>query len=62
MSVIRSVLLISLYNTFTTVQLNLVDAIASEEKAQIMSLFGEMESDVDRALEHIQHSLDQGSA
>ena len=62
MSVIRSVLLISLYNTFTTVQLNLVDAIASEEKAQVMSLFGEMESDVDRALEHIQHSLDQGSA
>ena len=62
MSVIRSVLLMNLYNTFTTVQLNLVDAIASEEKAQIMSLFGEMESDVDRALEHIQHSLDQGSA
>ena len=61
MSVIRSVLLMNLYNTFTTVQLNLVDAIASEEKAQIMSLFGEMESDVDRALEHIQHSLDQGS-
>ena len=61
MIVIRSVLL--MYNTFTfTVQLNLVDAIASEEKAQIMSLFGEMESDVDRALEHIQHSLDQGSA
>ena len=60
MSVIRSVLL--MYNTFIMVQLNLVDAIASEEKAQIMSLFGEMESDVDRALEHIQHSLDQGSA
>ena len=53
----------SLYNTITfTVQLNLVDAIASEEKAQIMSLFGEMESDVDWALEHTQHSLDQGSA
>ena len=54
MSVIRSVLL--MYNTFTTVQLNLVDAIASEEKAQIMSLFGEMESDdetEDAVSEHI---------